>query len=402
MQRPNSLRHVLAFCALLSTACGDSTTPDDKQQDQSVTEIPESERRALPKEALSRKAVCYSGYRKDQSPDIQVFPSEDQIREDLTILKRANLTFLRLFDSGTHAHRVLSVIAKDKLDFKVMLGVWIAGSKAEHDSENQAEIERATMLANKYADVVVALSVGNETLDDWSGVKTSPADLSAYMLAVRKRVKQPITTDDSWLPFMLEKDGDTDYKDVINVAKVSDFLSLHAYAFSDAYYDGWDYKLEDVPEPMRAQAMMDAAFAYTKEAIQGVRETLEKKGVSLPIVIGEAGWKDRTPYKPGSDSDEDAIEYYFANPINQKIFFDDLEAWVYGEGKDSESPIAAFYFEAFDEPWKGEWGDDGWGLFDVDRKAKYLMWDALPDMKPADAKAPEPDSAAYYKPPASK
>ena len=216
------------------------------------------------------------------------------------------------------------------------------------------------------------------------------------MLDVRKRVKQPITTDDSWLPFMLEKDGATDYKDVIDVARVSDFLSLHAYAFSDAYYDSWDYKLENVPEAMRAEAMMDAAFAYTKESIRGVRETLAAKGVSLPIVIGEAGWKDRTPFVPGKDPDEDAIEYYFADPLNQKVFFDDLESWVYGAGKDADSPLAAFYFEAFDEPWKGEWGDDGWGLFDVDRKAKYLMWEKFPDLKPAGAEPPAPGSAAYY------
>ena len=397
MQRLTLLRNALSLLALLCLACGDGGTPDDKEN-APPTEIPASERRAIPQDALSRRAICYSGYRTGQSPEIMMFPSEEQIREDLTILARGKLTFIRLFDSGTHAERVLSVIEKDKLDFKVMLGVWIAGAKANFDAQNQAEIERAVTLANKYPNVVVALSVGNETLDDWSGVKTSPADLSAYMLQVRKRVKQPITTDDSWLPFMLGKDGETDYKDVINVAKVSDFLSLHTYAFADAFWGSWDYKLEDVPEEMRAQAMMDAAFAYTKEAIRGVRETLGAKGVNLPILIGEAGWKDRTPFAPGSAPPEDAIESYFAHPINQKIFYDDLVSWVYGEGKDADSPIAAFYFEAFDEPWKGEWGDDGWGLFDVDRKAKFLMWEEFADLKPKDAKTPAPGSAVYYKP----
>ena len=29
--------------------------------------------------------------------------------------------------------------------------------------------------------------------------------------------------------------------------------------------------------------------------------------------------------------------------------------------------------------------DDGWGLFDSDRKAKYVIWGTFPDKKPANA-----------------
>jgi hypothetical protein len=71
---------------------------------------------------------------------------------------------------------------------------------------------------------------------------------------------------------------------------------------------------------------------------------------------------------------------------------------VYGTKKDADSPLAAFYFEAFDEPWKGEWGDDHWGLFDVDRKSKYVIWDQFAAEKPAGAAAPKPEDAACYKP----
>jgi hypothetical protein len=53
-----------------------------------------------------------------------------------------------------------------------------------------------------------------------------------------------------------------------------------------------------------------------------------------------------------------AIEIHCAHPVNQKLFHDDLTSWVYGAAKDADSPLAAFYFEAFDEPWKGAWGDD--------------------------------------------
>jgi exo-beta-1,3-glucanase (GH17 family) len=417
MLRFQAFRLFLVLAALLAPGCGDSTPKPIEggdETDSGTGEPPSDEPsagpdvapfepitlRPLPADVLARRAICYSGYRREQSPEIMAYPSEAQIREDLQILERGKLNFIRLFDSGTHAERVLNVIATDKLDFKVMLGIWISGAKAKFDAQNQLDIARGVALANKYKDIVVAVSVGNETLDDWSGVKTSAADLVSYMLEVREKVTQPITTDDSWLPFMLGVDGKTDYKNVVHVARASDFLSLHTYAFADAFWGSWDYKQESVPEAERAQAMMDAAFAYTKVAIGAVRAKMAEHGVNIPILIGEAGWKDQTKFSPAnaSDAPEDAIEAYFAHPINQKIFYDDLVSWVYGEGKDADSPVAAFYFEAFDEPWKGAWGDDGWGLFNVDRQAKFLMWDAFPDLKPKDAKAPEATDAVYYKP----
>ena len=42
-------------------------------------------------------AICYSGYREDQSPRTQTYPSYDQIREDLLILAK-NWKYLRVYD----------------------------------------------------------------------------------------------------------------------------------------------------------------------------------------------------------------------------------------------------------------------------------------------------------------
>jgi hypothetical protein len=76
------------------------------------------------------------------------------------------------------------------------------------------------------------------------------------------------------------------------------------------------------------------------------------------------------------------------------MFYDAFTKWVYGDAKDANSPRTAFYFEAFDEPWKNE--DDNWGLFDVNRKAKYVLWSAFPDLKPADAPSYTEQDAVYY------
>jgi exo-beta-1,3-glucanase (GH17 family) len=360
-------------------------------------------RRAIPADVLARKAIAYSGYRTGQTPEQMKYPSKAEVQEDLELLVRGGWTFIRLFDASTHAEHVLEVIEEQKLDMKVLQGAWISGNDAEHGAANKAQLDKAVALANQYPDIIAAVSVGNETLDSWSNVLTPVKDLAGYIENVRSRVAQPVTTDDSWLPFMLESDGDFSYANVIEVARVCDFLSLHVYAFADAFWGSWDYQRLDVEEAERPRAMMDAALAYNKEAIELVRQALTPHGLGdIPIVLGEIGWKDRTEFSPEMEGTppEDAIEFYMAHAINQKMFYDDLQRWVYGTDKDATSPLTAFYFEAFDEPWKGEWGDDHWGLFDVERKAKYVIWGEFSDLKPEGAVEPKASDAACYRPPA--
>jgi exo-beta-1,3-glucanase (GH17 family) len=240
---------------------------------------------------------------------------------------------------------------------------------------------------------VAAISVGNETLDSWSSVLVPPGELAGYIREVRARVTQPVTTDDSYLPFTLGIDGTTSYADVLQVAEVVDFLSLHVYAFLDAPYDSWDWKQLSIPQGRpRAVAMMNAALEYTKSTLDGVRGVMASHGLDLPIVIGEAGWKTSA-----TDLVDDGTEVSRAHPVNQKMFYDAFTSWVSGGAKDSSSPAAAFTFEAFDEPWKTT--DDGWGLFDVNRSAKYAMWTSFPDLKPAGAPAYTDNDAVYYKTP---
>ena len=114
-------------------------------------------------------AICYSGYRHGQSPDTRIYPSEQEIREDLHLLLR-NWGCLRLYDCSTHAERVLKVIARDRLDFKVMLGAtlgpemnnlgcpWGGSYSEEHLNAsklaNAVELERLVALAGQYPDIV--------------------------------------------------------------------------------------------------------------------------------------------------------------------------------------------------------------------------------------------------------
>ena len=70
------------------------------------------------------KAICYSGYREGQSPDIGIYPTYEQVKEDLLIL-HDHWDYLRLYDCTPHAELVLEIIQKEKLSFKIMLGSYL-------------------------------------------------------------------------------------------------------------------------------------------------------------------------------------------------------------------------------------------------------------------------------------
>ncbi len=343
-------------------------------------------KRCIPDRVLARRAVCYSGYRANENPNLLRYPSGAEVKEDLDLLVRAGYSFIRLFDATPHAETVLKVITDNGFDMKVQLGVWIKGSKAVADTANQLQISQGIALANQYPNLVVGVSVGNETLDSWSSVHTDPADLTAYIQQVRAGVVQPVTTDDLYPPFELLGG----YSDVLPVLQAIDYLSVHVYAEIDANFASWDYQQVSSPEgPARAQAMMKAALDYTQETIVNVRKTLTEVGLDLPIVIGEAGWKSHLTDRTHQ------VEMATAHEVNQQIFFNGLEEWVYGAGRAANGPATAFYFEAFDEPWKSS--DDGWGLFDTNRKAKYVMWSQFPELTPPGATPYSSDDALYYK-----
>ena len=85
----------------------------------------------------------------------------------------------------------------------------------------------------------------------------------------------------------------------------------------------------------------------------------------MPIIIGETGWKASPTGGPPT---------FRTHPVNQKMYYDRLQAWKAAGGT---GPKNIVYFEAFDEPWKQ--GDDGWGLFNVQRQARFVVQSLFPD-----------------------
>ena len=291
-------------------------------------------------------AICYSGYRNGQSPDTQVYPSVDEIREDLNILKR-NWRSLRLYDCSRHAERVLEVIRSEGMEFQVMLGAYLGpemnnfgcpwgGTYSEEALEaskqaNQLELDRLIVLAKQYEDIVFSVAVGNEATVDWTDHFVPVAHMIEYVRRVKRSVKQPVTFCENYVPWQHK------LRDLVPEV---DFISLHTYPV-------WEYK------------HIHEALEYTKDNLQSVARLYPGK----PIVITEAGW--------ATNSNGRGIQPEHSSQEMQAAYYADLMQWS------RETGILIFVFEAFDEPWKGSPDpmepEKHWGLFTVDRLPKLVM-----------------------------
>lgn len=344
----------VALLGTLSACGGDSGgyTP---------TAVSQSDRRELPQAFITRAAVNYSPYRTSRGPaDLGsevITPAN--VLQDLRLVQATGIGTIRLFSSRAFSETVLRVIRDNNLDLKVQLGSFpVPPTTAAIEAENQAEIEAQIRLANAFPDIVLAVSVGNEKLVEWSANRMDPPVLAAYLRKVRAAVRQPVTINDNWL-----------YWSKVDkvIAESVDFAAVHVYPFLDTFYDPtkYDWRQKSVPEGQRAQAMIDATIAEAKKQFEDARAGLVKFGLgSIPMVIGETGWA-------AVDTNGGPSLAFRAHPVNQKMYFDALQVWATQGRRDVQGPKAIFFFQAFDEPWKQ--GDDGWGLFNAQRQARYTV-----------------------------
>jgi exo-beta-1,3-glucanase (GH17 family) len=372
--RKYGLLGLLLVSLSLVSGCGGGVVPGA---------IDASSLRALPTAFLERQAIAYSPYRSSNRDTETV--SKANIQQDLQLLIAAGYKLIRVFGSAdADTKKVLEVIQEQNLDMKVMLGLWMS-PKTSPDTANQQEIARGVTLANVYANIVLAVSVGNETMVDWNTwAPVAPADMVSYIKTVRAQVPQPVTTDDNWA-FFANSTGS--YK-TLDILKVIDFVSMHTYALADSIFlNNWDWQQTSVASASRATAMMDAAIQSTKQDFAAVRTYMSNNGFAvMPIIVGETGWK----------AEASNGESYRAHPVNQKMFLDRLKTWKAASTL-STGPLNVVYFEAFDEPWKGS--DDKWGLFTVDRKARYAL-QSIAGLT-TDGTSYTEASAVYYVPPST-
>lgn len=324
--------------------------------------------RPLPAIYKTGKAVNYSPYRAG-GPNAGEVPSNANIIQDLQLLQQAGFNLVRLFGADAVGANILSLAATNAPSLKFQVGIYLEGAPSSCvDTLNQAQIKEGIVMANTYPNVV-AVSVGNET----SFAANLPVGcLLQYVEQVRSAVTQPVTADDDYT-FYAGLSATGEKPDTVLAAL--DFVSIHTYPFSDTSL--WDWQQTQVAltgaavEP-RATAMMQAALAQAQHAYSlvaaypyktaaGVTSTI---GATLPITVGETGWK-AVPTNTANPI-ERVVNPAIASPVNQKWYYDLMGTWT-----GANAPVTVFYFEAFDEAWKGT--DDGWGLWDKTRTARYAL-----------------------------
>lgn len=298
-------------------------------------------------------AICYSGFRHGQSPDNGIFPTYDQIKEDLLILSK-NWKYIRLYDCDKQSEMVLDIIEKEKLDFKVMLGAYIGAERnnfgcpwggtysedvlRNNINQNLKQIEKLIMMANKYPDIIFSLSAGNEATVHWTDHFVPVDRVIEYVNMIKEATKQPVTFCENYVPWQ------GFLKNLVNAV---DFISIHTYPV-------WEYK------------NIHEAIEYTKQNYYSVADKYPGK----PVIITEAGW--------ATNSNGRGICPENVSQELQEIYYNELINWS------KEEKILTFVFEAFDEPWKGSSEplepEKHWGLFTVDRKPKKVMKTLFPDM----------------------
>jgi exo-beta-1,3-glucanase (GH17 family) len=339
-------------------------------------------RRPLPAIYTTGKSIAYSAYRAG-GPNVGELPADADVLQDLSLLHTAGFNLLRLFGADAVAEKIISLALANYPEMRFQVGIYLEGASAScTDSVNSSQMAQAIHLANTYSNVVT-VSVGNET----SFAGNLPATcLASYVQSVRSQVTQPVTADDDYT-FYAGLTATGEKPDL--VLPLLDFVSIHTYPLSNA--GRWDWQQLGVATgPGRATAMMTAALQNAQSTYSAVASYLYRDlsgntvtiASSMPIVIGETGWKAT------QTNNNSQIELYTANPINQKWYLDLLNGWqAAGTG-----PVAIFYFEAFDEAWKGT--DDGWGLWDATRTARYALCGTAAGSGPCNN--PVYDGAGYY------
>lgn len=293
-----------------------------------------------------KRAICYSGFRDGQSPDKGIFPSEQEILEDLKLLE-GHWEALRVYACDEHTRRVLRVIDRENLPFTVMLGAYIdaevsnpncpwggvySDKTLQRNRElNQQELDRAVAWATQYPEIIDVVSVGNEATVDWTDHLIEPETVKSYASYLRARISQPVTFCENYVPW-LDK--------LTSLAEELDVIAIHTYPV-------WEYKT------------VDEAMEYTRDNFSAVQKTYPDK----QIIITEAGW--------ATASNGRGIPPENVGELYQEAYLRELLAWA------EQEQILVYVFEAFDENWKGSdhplEPEKHWGLYRADRSGKPAL-----------------------------
>lgn len=266
-------------------------------------------------------AVCYGYFRDGQAPGSII--TETQIKEDLLIIKN-HWDAIRLYSTDDNSEKILKVISDNNIDLKVSLGIWISG---DTPIDNASRVDMAIVQTNAYPNIIQAVSCGNEISNIYISNKD---EIVGYLNKIHKETTVPVTIDDVYAVWF-----NPQYSDLV---KLQDFLAIHIYG-------QWS----------------NVALENTVSYINGSFNELKAQFPQKQILITETGW---TTSKNVGQFDPVADE------ASQKQFYTQCQQWS------NLNEIPVFYFEAFNERWKGPTATEAetnWGFYYANRTPKIVF-----------------------------
>jgi exo-beta-1,3-glucanase (GH17 family) len=228
--------------------------------------------------------------------------------------------------------------------------------------------------------IIPVIAVGNEAMVKWAASYfVHPRVILKYVDQLQALKKAGGLPKDIWITssdnFASWGGGDPIYhvEDLEKLYKSVDYISLHTYPMHDTHYNPefWGVTETETLNPKKQQidAAMQRALDYAINQYDDTKKYMESIGINKPIHIGETGWASASNGFYGKDGSRATDEY------KEAIYHNLIRDWT------DKNNIACFYFEAFDEPWKDAGNPGGsenhFGLFTVDGKAKYALWDKV-------------------------
>jgi len=387
---------LLALTVMLVFSC---------KKDQTKQQLMQSQINITAKDILGNPeclAISYGAYRENSR---KIQPTIPEIKNDLRIMSAMGIKILRTYNVHfPHAENILKAISELKkedsnFEMYVMLGAWIEAKHAftdvvekirNEDGErympqidrmigNESEIKEAIKLTKQYPDIVKILAVGNEAMIHWATEYfVEPSIILKWvnhLQDLKQRGELPkqlwITSSDNFASWG-GGDGVYHTEDLVKLVKAVDYISMHTYAYHDTHYSP-DYWVNDTTEYDSELEKIDAAMLrakkYAMSQYDDVKSFIDSLGVDKPIHIGESGWATQSNGFYGKNGSKATDEYKAA------LYYKHLRDWT------NKAGISCFYFEAFDENWKDGGNPGGsenhFGLFTVDGKAKFALWDLV-------------------------
>ena len=339
-------------------------------------------------------AISYGGYRGKTRTNQ---PTITELKDDMKLLSAMGIKIIRTYNVQPdlpHASNILKAIRElkkedPKFEMYVMLGAWIdclyawTDQVPNHEAEsaqNEGEIARAVALANQYPDIVKVIAVGNEAMIRWAtSYFVRPNVILKWINHLQDLKVSEGLPKDLWVTcsddFASWGGGDISYrgKDLEEIIKAVDYVSMHTYAYHNSHYNPMFWKVPDNEQNLSDLEKIDLAMLrsleFAKKQYQDVSNYVKSIDSTKSVHIGETGWATISNGHYGVNGSRATDEY------KQGLYYKHLRAWTNKEG------ISCFYFEAFDEQWKdvqnAEGSENHFGLINLKGEAKYGIWDLV-------------------------